>query len=77
MTPARREDLRRGRSGADGDPQWLPGGGRRDGDLRRTAGEKVRRAYVISATLAPAAVLGNYDVTYNTATFNIAKKAAR
>ena len=33
-------------------------------------------AYVISATLAPAAVLGNYDITYNTASFNIATKAA-
>ena len=32
--------------------------------------------YVISATLAPAAVLGNYDITYNTADFDIAKKAA-
>ena len=32
--------------------------------------------YVISATLAPAAVLGNYDITYNTAPFDIAKKAA-
>ena len=41
----------------------------------RTAGETVG-AYVISATLAPAAVLGNYDVTYNTASFDIAKKAA-
>ena len=36
----------------------------------RTAGEKVG-AYVISATLGPAGVLGNYDITYNTATFNI------
>ena len=32
--------------------------------------------YIISATLAPAAVLGNYDITYNTASFDIAKKAA-
>ena len=42
----------------------------------RTAGETVRRPYVISATLAPAGVLGNYDITYNTASFNIAAKAA-
>src|SRR5207245_4495342 len=32
--------------------------------------------YKISATLAPAAVLGNYNVTYNTANFTIAKKDA-
>src|SRR6476620_9723574 len=41
----------------------------------RTAGETVG-AYVISAVLAPAAVLGNYDITANTAAFDIAKKAA-
>ena len=41
----------------------------------RTAGETVG-AYVISATLAPVAVLGNYDISYNTAGFDIAKKAA-
>jgi hypothetical protein len=41
----------------------------------RTAGETVG-AYVISATLAPANVLSNYDVTSNTATFNITKKSA-
>jgi hypothetical protein len=36
----------------------------------RTAGETVG-SYTISATLSPAAVLGNYNVTYNTATFSI------
>ena len=41
----------------------------------RTAGETVG-AYTISATLAPAGVLGNYDITYNTASFDIATKAA-
>ncbi len=41
----------------------------------RTAGETVG-AYVISATLSPAAMLGNYDITYNTASFDIAKKVA-
>ncbi len=41
----------------------------------RTAGETVG-AYVISATLAPVPVLGNYDITSNTASFDIAKKAA-
>ena len=41
----------------------------------RTAGETVG-AYVISATLAPAGVLVNYQLTYNTASFAIAKKAA-
>ena len=41
----------------------------------RTAGETVG-AYVISATLAPAGVLGNYDVTANTASFDITRKAA-
>src|SRR5438045_7093291 len=32
--------------------------------------------YTISATLAPAGVLGNYTITYNTADFTIDKKAA-
>src|SRR5207249_5507318 len=33
-------------------------------------------SYPISATLAPAGVLGNYDITYNTASFDITKKTA-
>ena len=38
----------------------------------RTAGETVAGSpYTISATLAPASVLGNYDVSYNTANFAI------
>src|SRR5439155_1737298 len=41
----------------------------------RTAGETVG-SYPISATLAPAGVLSNYDITYNTAAFAITKKAA-
>src|SRR5439155_27350471 len=41
----------------------------------RAAGETVG-SYPISATLAPAGVLGNYDITYNTASFDITKKAA-
>src|SRR5206468_4448004 len=41
----------------------------------RTAGEAVG-SYPISATLAPAGVLSNYDITYNTAAFAITKKAA-
>src|SRR5436309_278101 len=41
----------------------------------RTAGETVG-TYPISATLAPAGVLGNYDITYNTAAFAITKKTA-
>src|SRR5439155_816454 len=41
----------------------------------RTAGETVG-SYTISAALAPAGVLGNYDITYNTASFDITKKAA-
>ena len=41
----------------------------------RTAGETVG-AYTISATLAPAGVLGNYDITANTASFDITRKAA-
>src|SRR5207245_2533491 len=41
----------------------------------RTAGETVG-AYTISATLSPAGVLGNYTITYNTASFTITKKAA-
>ncbi|GFE56990.1 S8 family serine peptidase [Geobacter sp. AOG1] len=36
----------------------------------RVAGEAVG-PYTISATLSPAGVLGNYDITYKTATFNI------
>jgi hypothetical protein len=38
----------------------------------RTAGEAVA-GYVISATLAPVGVLGNYDITSNTASFTITK----
>ena len=32
--------------------------------------------YTISATLAPAAVLGNYDITHNTANFDIDEETA-
>src|SRR5204863_4831475 len=43
----------------------------------RTAGEIVAGSpYKISATLAPAGVLGNYNITYNTADFTIEKKDA-
>ena len=43
----------------------------------RTAGETVAGSpYTISAVLSPAAVLGNYEITYNTALFTIKKKAA-
>src|SRR5207244_2046886 len=36
----------------------------------RTSGETVAGSpYIISATLSPAAELGNYDITYNTANF--------
>ena len=41
----------------------------------RSAGDTVG-TYTISATLNPAGVLGNYDITYNTAIFTINKKAA-
>src|SRR5262249_13460155 len=38
----------------------------------RTAGETVAGSpYTISATLSPAGVLGNYSITYNTASFTI------
>src|SRR5215813_12839495 len=40
-----------------------------------TAGETVG-TYTISATLSPAGVLGNYDITYNTALFTINKRPA-
>lgn len=41
----------------------------------RTAGETVAGSpYTISATLSPAAVLGNYEITYNTADFTINRK---
>src|SRR5205823_5732144 len=43
----------------------------------RTAGETVLGGpYTISATLSPAGVLGNYSITYNTASFTINAKAA-
>src|SRR5439155_10579024 len=43
----------------------------------RAAGETVAGSpYTISATLAPAGVLGNYNITYNTAEFTIEKKDA-
>src|SRR5207248_247735 len=43
----------------------------------RTTGETVLGSpYTISATLSPAGVLGNYEITYNTANFTIDKKAA-
>ena len=43
----------------------------------RTAGETVLGSpYTISATLSPAAVLSNYNITYNTANFTITTKAA-
>ncbi len=41
----------------------------------RTAGETVAGSpYTISATLSPAGVLGNYTITYNTASFTITKR---
>src|SRR5207245_6437626 len=43
----------------------------------RTSGETVAGSpYTISASLSPAGVLGNYNVTYNTADFTINKKDA-
>src|SRR5207244_1486632 len=43
----------------------------------RTPGDTVAGSpYKISATLTPAAVLGNYNITYNTADFTIEKKDA-
>src|SRR5207302_3699174 len=43
----------------------------------RTGGETVAGSpYKISATLSPAAVLGNYNITYNIADFTIEKKEA-
>src|SRR5205807_6161460 len=43
----------------------------------RVSGETVAGSpYTISATLAPVGVLGNYNVTYNTAEFTIEKKDA-
>src|SRR5207244_8944864 len=41
----------------------------------RAAGETVG-SYTITATLSPAGALGNYDITYNTASFTITRKAA-
>lgn len=43
----------------------------------RTTGETVAGSpYTISATLSPAGVLDNYNITYNTANFTINKRAA-
>jgi hypothetical protein len=43
----------------------------------RTAGETVAGSpYTISATLSPAGVLGNYNITYNTAAFTITPRPA-
>ena len=43
----------------------------------RAAGESVAGGpYAISASLAPAEVLGNYDITYETAEFTIGRKPA-
>src|SRR5206468_12275757 len=43
----------------------------------RTAGETVAGGpYTITAVLSPAAVLGNYNITYNTALFTIDKAVA-
>jgi MBG domain (YGX type) len=43
----------------------------------RTVGETVAGSpYTISATLSPAGVLGNYNITYNTASFTITKRDA-
>src|SRR5439155_17235784 len=43
----------------------------------RTSGETVAGSpYVISAILTPAGVLGNYNITYNTAEFTISKRPA-
>jgi hypothetical protein len=43
----------------------------------RTTGETVAGGpYTISATLSPAGVLGNYNITYNTASFTINKASA-
>src|SRR6185436_12916747 len=43
----------------------------------RTAGETVTGGpYTISAVLSPAGVLGNYNITYNTANFTINPKVA-
>jgi hypothetical protein len=43
----------------------------------RTAGETVSGSpYTISAVLSPSGVLGNYNITYNTAAFTITQKTA-
>ena len=44
----------------------------------RTAGETVAGSpYTISATLSPAGVLSNYNITYNTANFTITRGRPR
>src|SRR5439155_394590 len=48
----------------------------RVGDARRRPAGGTVGSYPISATLAPAGVLSNYDSTYNTAGFDITKKPA-
>ena len=67
VTPAAtRQDLRRGRPDADRHPGGFLAADGVTASYSRTAGETVG-AYVISATLAPAAVLGNYNITSSTA----------
>ena len=62
------QDLRRGRSGVHRHADRVPGRGRRDGDLQPHGGrDGCGGPYTISATLSPAGVLGNYNITYNTA----------
>src|SRR5439155_5762901 len=47
------------------------------GTYSRAPGETVAGGpYTISATLSPPGVLGNYQITYNTAEFTIDKKTA-
>jgi hypothetical protein len=69
-----------GKTYGDADPEL---GGALDGFLAadgvtatysRTAGETVAGSpYTISATLSPVGVLGNYEVTSNTAAFTISR----
>ena len=54
----------------------LPGGDGVTATYSRTAGETVRAPVHDQRDAEPGGVLGNYDITYNTASFDIAKKTA-
>ena len=77
MTPSGREqDLRRRGSGADRHADGLPGADGVTATYSRTAGETVAAALHHQRDARAGGRAGNYDITYNTASFTITTKAA-